>query len=142
MTYDEYLRSDEWQQKRTAKLRRCRRCAICGSVRNLDVHHLIYRHLFDVTLADLRVLCRRCHEVTHELTRRGLLIFRDGDPQRRFLQTRQAVWTALLHGMTLEYAPLFVRQAHARHLAYAKRIADKVLPTADELRWLGDTWGN
>ena len=62
-----YLRSEHWENLRIAKLAsvdaKCQRC----THRDLsnDVHHLRYRHLYDVTLDDLLVLCRDCHEEVH-----------------------------------------------------------------------------
>lgn len=62
-----YLKSEHWQNLRIAKLAEvdavCRKC----KVRDLsnDVHHLIYRNLYDVQLFDLIVLCRECHSMVH-----------------------------------------------------------------------------
>ncbi len=42
------------------------RCQVCGSLRNLDVHHLSRRStLGDDTEANLITLCRACHQVQH-----------------------------------------------------------------------------
>lgn len=63
-----YLRSDHWQDLRLRKLVSVdAKCFRCGhrDVSN-DVHHLRYRRLFNVRLSDLIVLCRECHELTHE----------------------------------------------------------------------------
>lgn len=63
-----YLRSEHWQNLRLEKLVSVdARCKNCG-LRDLsnDVHHLNYRSLFDVTLDDLVVLCRKCHDMVHE----------------------------------------------------------------------------
>lgn len=62
-----YLKSEHWQNLRIAKLASVdARCAICA-LRELsnDVHHVIYRKLFDVVLEDLVVLCRACHKKVH-----------------------------------------------------------------------------
>lgn len=70
-----YLFSAHWRKLRTARLafarNQCERCGTPGAsaasphLPPLDVHHLIYRNLYDVTLADLRALCRPCHERQH-----------------------------------------------------------------------------
>jgi hypothetical protein len=64
-----YLKSEHWKNLRIAKLASVRaRCLYCwkrGS--NNDVHHLNYRSLYDVTLKDLVVLCRDCHNKFHEV---------------------------------------------------------------------------
>src|SRR5688572_13048807 len=89
--YRLYLQSRDWKRKRARKLRRTRKCAICGQTRNLDVHHLNYRNWYDVTMADLRVLCRRCHGLSHELEQEGAFRFRSTDHNHRFEVTRNAV---------------------------------------------------
>lgn len=64
-----YLKSDHWRGLRNAKLaERGAKCELCGyqSPHN-DVHHLRYRKLYQVSLMDLRVLCRVCHDETHKL---------------------------------------------------------------------------
>lgn len=64
-----YLKSEHWQTLRVAKLASVDACCYCCGKRNLDndVHHLHYRKLWDVTLDDLLVLCRRCHDGTHAI---------------------------------------------------------------------------
>jgi 5-methylcytosine-specific restriction endonuclease McrA len=60
------LRSSHWKKLRRKKLEAERRtCQWCGSRARLHVHHLNYRDLYDVTLADLAVLCERCHTIVH-----------------------------------------------------------------------------
>jgi hypothetical protein len=95
--YQEYLKSDDWRQKRTAKLARAKyRCAICGDGKKLHVHHLIYRQWFNVRMSDLRVLCERCHGVSHELMDLGQIIFAPSmGHQERFAATKLAVQVSL-----------------------------------------------
>lgn len=95
MTYQEYLRSEDWQTKRREKLKRTSRCAICAATTNLDVHHLNYRDLFNVALSDLRVLCRPCHTLAHGLHRTGCLRFTSTNHHSRFALTKAAVKAAL-----------------------------------------------
>jgi 5-methylcytosine-specific restriction endonuclease McrA len=61
----EYLKSDHWKQLRANKLSITPYCEKCGVRRRLDVHHLNYRNLYDVSVSDLMTLCRRCHEAEH-----------------------------------------------------------------------------
>jgi len=61
----EYLKSAHWKQLRAAKLSRNPVCEICGTARHVDVHHLRYRSLYDVTLEDLKTLCRWHHSAEH-----------------------------------------------------------------------------
>ena len=61
-----YLKSDHWKNLRERKLQEtpyCERCDRSGI--KLDVHHKVYRQLYDVTLCDLISLCRRCHSILH-----------------------------------------------------------------------------
>lgn len=92
--YRQYLQSEDWQKKRTRKRKSNDSCAICHAEAGdatLDVHHLIYRNLVDVTMADLRVLCRRCHDVAHDLLREGRLVYRSAKPNSRYTMTKAAV---------------------------------------------------
>lgn len=68
--YAEYLRSDHWQRMRKVALWRWNyKCVVCGTKDNLDVHHKTYDRLGHEALEDLVVLCRSCHEATHEYLR-------------------------------------------------------------------------
>ena len=71
--YREYLKSDDWRNKRAKFIqyvRRCNKgvacCTVCGVEETLDVHHLNYRNIYDVTFDDLTLLCRPCHESVHK----------------------------------------------------------------------------
>jgi len=64
LSYREYLESPHWQFVRDAAIWAAReRCQLCGSRRDLQVHHRHYGTLGDEGPDDLTVLCRRCHEV-------------------------------------------------------------------------------
>lgn len=95
MDYKTYLTTEDWRMKRNAKLAKTSRCGICGSKEHLDVHHLNYKDLYSVTLADLRVLCRRCHFLGHELHRAGKLVFTSENHHSRFALFKHAVKTHL-----------------------------------------------
>lgn len=46
-------------------------CQFCGTRRNLEVHHLLYRsHGGKDDLDNLLTLCHRCHAAVHERTMR------------------------------------------------------------------------
>lgn len=90
--YREYLKSPDWQKKRSKKRAKRDRCAVCGDTQHLDVHHLNYRNWTDVLLSDLRVLCRRCHTLAHELMNRGVIRFKaESSHQSRFAITKNAI---------------------------------------------------
>jgi hypothetical protein len=72
MSYPEYLKSSHWLDLKENKARRtARRCGLCGSTKQLDCHHVLYRNLIDVQTSDLRWLCRECHSLVHELLASG-----------------------------------------------------------------------
>lgn len=76
-----YLKSEHWQNLRLQKLARSKgTCAVCSVNKwGNDVHHIYYpKSLYDTQLDDLRVLCRRCHKLVHELLER----FHDINPRR------------------------------------------------------------
>lgn len=67
--YLEYLTSKQWKEVRELALKRAGyKCQICGSTRNLDVHHSTYDHLGNETdhLEDLVVLCAEHHQLYHD----------------------------------------------------------------------------
>ena len=76
---DQYLSSEHWFGLKTRAMQHygCR-CAICGKadIAN-DVHHVKYKHLRDVELNDLRVLCRGHHDMVHQALDRHPQIFED-----------------------------------------------------------------
>lgn len=75
--YKEYLKSDHWKQFRIAKEATARkRCGICSSVLNVQLHHLFYRHPWtNAQLSDTRWLCAICHKTSHELINTGIIKF-------------------------------------------------------------------
>lgn len=65
--YDLYMHSEAWDRKRAMAIRRAgNRCQICNSSHNLSVHHRTYIRLGKEALADLTVLCQKCHDIFHE----------------------------------------------------------------------------
>lgn len=61
-----YSRSLHWANLRQqAFAKHGKRCSKCGCGGILDVHHLNYRSIFDVTVDDLQPICRRCHNIEH-----------------------------------------------------------------------------
>lgn len=65
--YYKYLNSKLWKVKRAQRLQRDGyRCAICGTGKNLQVHHITYDDLGSESIENLLTLCKRCHEQVHE----------------------------------------------------------------------------
>lgn len=61
-----YLESDHWRDLRLrAFFHHGKRCHQCRSPHQLQVHHLRYRSIFDVTVEDLQILCDSCHKLEH-----------------------------------------------------------------------------
>jgi hypothetical protein len=67
MEYKEYLKTNHWIETRKEKTSKKRRCAVCGEIDNIDVHHLTYENIGNEKGDDLRKLCRRCHDLAHKL---------------------------------------------------------------------------
>ena len=91
MDYDQYLKSEDWLRKKYLKRLKRNNCAICNSKKNLDVHHLNYKNLHNVEQSDLRVLCRRCHFLAHDLQKSGKLTFKSTNHHSRFVLLKMAV---------------------------------------------------
>lgn len=61
-----YLKSDHWKLLKRAKAKEVgRKCEVCGSKKRLEFHHDNYRDIYDVTTADLRILCHTHHHEFH-----------------------------------------------------------------------------
>jgi hypothetical protein len=61
-----YMSSKEWKNLRKIIKIRDKKCVSCGTLKNLEVHHLTYERLGDEKLSDLVVLCRECHQRQHD----------------------------------------------------------------------------
>lgn len=93
--YKKYLQSLDWKLKRDYKLnhqnKTKKRCAICGEFNNLEIHHLNYKDLISVKQNDLRILCSRCHFITHKLFKEGKIEFKNNNHNSRFIIIKNAV---------------------------------------------------
>lgn len=71
-SYDEYIHSTEWRNKRIYVIYRAQgHCEGCGREEKfLDVHHLNYDRLYREKLTDLQALCKTCHPKADEERRR------------------------------------------------------------------------
>lgn len=67
--YAAYMRSPIWAAKRKAALDRAdNRCQVCNSDLLLQVHHRKYPEVLGTEdPMDLTVLCRRCHDLFHNV---------------------------------------------------------------------------
>lgn len=67
ITYAKYINSLAWQDKRTKRLKRDGyKCQICGTGKNLTVHHITYERFGCEKMTDLVTLCKKCHAKVHE----------------------------------------------------------------------------
>lgn len=67
ITYHDYLRSEQWEKRRKAAMRRAgKRCQVCAAdYMPLHVHHNSYECVMNEEPADLVVLCAECHALFH-----------------------------------------------------------------------------
>ena len=64
--YFDYLKSKKWAQiKLDLYESRGKQCEVCESKRNVQVHHLSYKNVFNEEPEDLILLCKNCHEKEH-----------------------------------------------------------------------------
>lgn len=67
-SYWKYLQTRHWKQVRAWVREQRLFCQGCGLGRRmvqLQVHHINYRHLWEESLDDLKMLCRDCHRIEH-----------------------------------------------------------------------------
>lgn len=82
--YEKYLKSDHWKQLRERAVTKAnRKCELCRYPNNIEVHHLMYRRLYDVTLDDLITLCAACHSRAHSWITWGEIVNGETSEQRR-----------------------------------------------------------
>ncbi len=71
-TYDDYLRSPQWRDKRAAYFASDRpQACVCGEKQRMCLHHMTYERVGEELLEDLIALCAGCHTLLHALERVG-----------------------------------------------------------------------
>lgn len=66
--YREYIESASWSEIRLRRIKLDRfTCQMCGTAKNLVVHHITYDRLGHEDINDLITLCHDCHEKVHGL---------------------------------------------------------------------------
>ena len=66
--YGRFLRSPFWKSVRQDAFNSYGKCCeVCGRSGKLNVHHVNYDTVKEKTVANLTVLCNRCHKTTHKL---------------------------------------------------------------------------
>jgi 5-methylcytosine-specific restriction endonuclease McrA len=70
MPYRTYLETDHWQTIRQYALKYAKkRCQVCNGNGLVDVHHRTYENRGEERFSDVIVLCRRCHDLFHQVGR-------------------------------------------------------------------------
>jgi hypothetical protein len=65
--YAQYLQTEHWSKVRHRALEYAeRRCQVCYSPKQVEVHHRTYERIGHERPADLTVLCRECHAKHHD----------------------------------------------------------------------------
>jgi hypothetical protein len=65
-SYKEYLQSELWRQKKAEFFEvRPRKCWVCSSQDQFEVHHKTYERVTSERLDDLIGLCGKCHDKVH-----------------------------------------------------------------------------
>ncbi len=69
--YEKYLLSKKWKDIRIRLFKeRGYKCENCGVNHDLQVHHLVYDHLYNERLYELKILCKLCHKEEHKRLKR------------------------------------------------------------------------
>jgi len=67
LNYSEYLNTKHWVALRSKfKSKQVKECVMCGSIKNLNIHHMTYERLGNENFDDLVFLCKDCHTKLHE----------------------------------------------------------------------------
>jgi uncharacterized protein (DUF1697 family) len=62
-----YMNSEKFNKKRLEVYKKYDyRCNVCGSEKNLQIHHKNYLNIFQEPIEDLELLCAECHTKRHE----------------------------------------------------------------------------
>jgi len=72
-SYEEYLNSKDWANYKKMFYRcNLNKCWVCGSDKNLNIHHKTYQRLGKEKKGDCLFLCKTCHCEVHILIDEGL----------------------------------------------------------------------
>lgn len=65
--YYAYLKTERWKKIARKRIEKDNyNCTICGTAKNLQVHHITYENLFHENLYDLVTVCKGCHAEIHK----------------------------------------------------------------------------
>ena len=79
--YDSYIKSQVWLERRNKYFQTHeKRCYMCGSTQNIQLHHKTYERVGREPDDDLEPLCAECHKKVHEFVE-SLQYLKDGIQQ-------------------------------------------------------------
>jgi len=88
--YQAYLASPHWKNRRNTLLqKRGKVCELCGSTKQIQIHHQTYCRLGKELDKDLIILCSNCHSKIHQTGKLKI-------PQKKSTQ--------LQHNITIEFS--------------------------------------
>jgi len=70
-TYQDYLYSDIWIERRELMIKMVGKCELCGAINRLQVHHITYLNVGNEKKEDLMVVCKTCHTRIHKEKKQG-----------------------------------------------------------------------
>ena len=82
MTYQEQLNHPKWKKKAEGIKADAGRCKVCGSTKDLQVHHKQYRadlKAWEYKDEELVCLCKKCHETLHLIAGNEFLPTKDSE---------------------------------------------------------------
>lgn len=66
--YKKYIKSGFWKQRKKHFYQRNKKqCQACDSIKNVDLHHLLYKEYGNEKDEHLVALCRDCHQEFHDI---------------------------------------------------------------------------
>lgn len=74
INYKDYLKTEHWKRLKFIVYQNQKKelgidynlCELCGEKDTLEVHHMHYKRLWNVRPKHLKILCRKCHYLTHK----------------------------------------------------------------------------
>lgn len=105
-TYNDYLQSDQWRKTREKRLQIDGRvCAVCGSGKDLNVHHISYRNIGNEDIEnELITLCHPCHAMLHRIKVQSEDEYKSAtECERQYREARvKALWKKISDLITVE----------------------------------------
>ena len=102
MTYKEYINSPKWDEvKRCYYRTHPKKCFICGTENNIDLHHKTYTNLGHEREKDLIPLCREHHKMIHDDPK--VNYFERGTKKNKSKKTKKSKISCKVWGSSKDY---------------------------------------